>query len=70
MVRSRHKKRTDVRSSDFEHGRKLEYLELAKNGRNYDLNLFDSRIPYSMEFEGASQNKRKIWIDERYTFKP
>ena len=57
MVRTRRKKRTNARSLDFEHGRKLEYLERAKKGRIYDLNLFDSQIPYSMESDGARQNK-------------
>ena len=32
MVLSRCKKGTDGRSLDFEHGRKLEYLERAKKG--------------------------------------
>ena len=56
MVRSICKKRTDARSLDLEHVRKLEYLERTKMGRNYDLNLFDSQISYSMESDGARQN--------------
>ena len=37
MVCSRRKKRTDAWSLDFEHGRKLEYLERTKKGRKYNL---------------------------------
>ena len=37
MVCSRRKKRTHVWSLDFQHDRKLEYLERAKKGRNYNL---------------------------------